>query len=123
MMAGTGAMVSSATGAAQLRWLLLLTAVAAAELQEPEWISKADRALLCGKASQRQPIPVPFARRKETVAALRWLHVPKTRTSFGNTVYHHACPSIPAGASFAGVGPPYEINFVKKYVVCLLPPR
>jgi hypothetical protein len=118
-------MVSAATGAAQLRWLLI-TAVAAAELQELEWISKADQALLCGKPSQRQPIPIPFARRKETAAALRWLHVPKTGSSFGNTVYHHACPSIPVGASFAGVGPPYEINFVEKYVVALvssLPPR
>lgn len=94
---------------------------ARAETSEPEppWISAGERAFLCGKpTSNHGPIrPPPFSPKLNGTPPLRWLHVPKTGTSFGNTVYHHACPSIPREASLgAGVHANFELKFVKKYV-------
>ena len=48
-----------------------------------------------------------------TRPALRWLHVPKTGSTFQNTVFHWACPGLPADA---GYGPGARaVNFARLY--------
>jgi len=41
------------------------------------------------------PRQVPFKKR----APMSWVHIPKTGTTFANTLYHYACPRIPADTS------------------------
>lgn len=93
-------------------WLALALALAAAE-DPPDggdsgdgWLSAAERAALCD--GDAHPFPPPSRR------PIRWVHVPKTGTSFMNTVWHHAC-RLPPTASAADFASMYEQQFADRY--------
>ena len=48
-----------------------------------------------------------------TRQSLRWLHVPKTGSTFQNTVFHWACPGLPHRAGYGPGATP--IRFAKLY--------
>lgn len=71
-----------------------------------DWLSAADRAALCDNSAH------PFPRHAHR--PVRWLHVPKTGTSFMNTVWHYAC-TLPATASASDFSSMYEKQFAARY--------
>jgi len=63
-------------------------------------ISADDRQLICD--AENFPFDASSGRQ------IRWLHVPKTGTSFGNTVWHYGCPDLPSNVSLANYSSNYE---------------
>jgi hypothetical protein len=93
---------------------LLLASIARCALGLGEWLSAAERALVC----DREAHPFPPRSRQ----SVRWLHVPKTGTSFMNTVWHYGC-TLPASASASEFRSMYEQQFARKYPREALCPR
>lgn len=73
---------------------------------EGDWLSVAERTALCDGNAH------PFPRHSHR--PVRWLHVPKTGTSFMNTVWHYAC-TLPAAASASDFASMYEKQFAARY--------
>lgn len=66
-------------------------------------------------------VQVPPPRR---LAHLFWLHIPKTGTSFGNTVYRYACPRLPHAARLTKIDfPGTERGQKMKKLVEMFPPE
>lgn len=61
-------------------------------------ITDEDRRLICN---------APFPKIQSDRKTIRWLHIPKTGTSFANIVWHYGCPDIPRNASVAN----YKTHF------------
>lgn len=69
-------------------------------------ISEEDRRLICdGDAA-----PFPPAG-----GQVRWLHVPKTGTSFANTVWHYGCPDMADDVSVAAYDRRFENEINERY--------
>ena len=73
---------------------------------DARWSTDAERAALCDGAAHPYP---PHSRRP-----VRWVHVPKTGTSFMNTVWHYAC-SLPPTASASDFSAMYEKHFAQRF--------
>jgi len=72
-------------------------------------ISDEDRALICNAS-----IPYPP---KEGRPPIRWLHIPKTGTSFANTIWHYGCPMLPENTSVADYDGRYEGHLNEEYPI------
>lgn len=96
----------AALASAALLSAAFAAAAAPAAPAAADWISAAERALFCN--AEAAPFPPRSTR------SIRWLHVPKTGTSFMNTVWHHAC-DVPRDASAADFEGFYEREFAKRY--------
>mmetsp|Transcript_107100 Transcript_107100/g.190298 ORF Transcript_107100/g.190298 Transcript_107100/m.190298 type:complete len:358 (-) Transcript_107100:54-1127(-) len=72
-------------------------------------MSDEDRDLMCNTEE------VPFDARSGK--QIRWLHVPKTGTTFGNTVWHYGCPSLPDDVSLSNYSSNYERKMNKDYPI------
>jgi len=72
-------------GLESLIWSLLLAPTIGARMQ----ISDEDRDLICN---------APFVPKAADAEQIRWLHIPKTGTSFANTIWHYGC-NIPEAVS------------------------
>jgi len=62
-------------------------------------ITDEDRKLICN---------APFPKIESDRKKIRWLHIPKTGTSFANIVWHYGCPDIPRSASVADYDTRFE---------------
>lgn len=45
-----------------------------------------------------------------TLPALRWLHLPKSGSTFQNTVFHYACPGLPPRAGYGPRATPFKLK-------------
>ena len=88
-----------------LLWLCLGT-LTTSTVDNDHVISDDDRRLICNPA-------LSFGPRRET--RIRWLHIPKTGTSFMNTIWHHGCPDLPLLAEAGMFNESFERKFDKLY--------
>lgn len=49
---------------------------------------------------------MPPGDRQIALKRLFWIHIPKTGTSLGNTLFRYACPRLPAGVTLDSLGDP-----------------
>lgn len=71
-------------------------------------ITDEDRKLLC---------TAPYHKIHGDRKKIRWLHIPKTGTSFANVVWHYGCPNIPAGASIGNYDERFEGSLNDTYPI------
>lgn len=69
-------------------------------------ITEEERNLICN---------APFPKNQSDRKKIRWLHIPKTGTSFANTVWHYGCPDIPHNASVGDYNTHFEGELNKAY--------
>ena len=53
---------------------------------------------------------VSDAPRNRSLSAMRWLHIPKSGSTFQNTVFHWACPGLPPRAGYGPRAMPYKLK-------------
>lgn len=73
-------------------------------------LSAEDRTLICDADAN------PYTS-SEHSPSIRWLHIPKTGTSFANTVWHYGCPQIKENASVAAYDRRFELSVNDLYPI------
>ncbi|EGB02279.1 hypothetical protein AURANDRAFT_69028 [Aureococcus anophagefferens] len=88
--------------------LVLAAAAAARQPRKPlEPPSDASSADLCPPCFELARMP---AHGNRSMQALRWLHLPKSGSTFQNSVFHWACPKMPERAGYGPRATPFKLK-------------